>query len=269
MAVVKLFGQGEVTVVSQPAYSSTNNDSDGDKIIGTLVTLTMNRGENLFNNELVTLLHSALDAVQTVEHPKALIVTGGDTKFFSNGLDLTALQQEGSASTSSSSSSHMVTNVWRFLARLLVLDCHTIAAINGHAFGAGLFLALACDARIMRTQRGYLNWPEVNLGMRLGKGFAELTKAKVGSNKIWRHGVLGGQRYTSRQAVDCGLVDQDCAVEQLPTVAQRASVAWLQRQAKLANFDPQTFAQMKMELYTDAYRALSQATLHDAPHSRL
>ena len=47
-----------------------------------------------------------------------------------------------------------------------------VAAINGHAFGAGVFLALACDWRLMRTERGFLNFPELNLGMRLSKAFA-------------------------------------------------------------------------------------------------
>ena len=44
-------------------------------------------------------------------------------------------------------------------------------------FGGGFFLALACDWRVMRTQKGFLNFPELNLGMRLSKPFAELAKA--------------------------------------------------------------------------------------------
>ena len=30
----------------------------------------------------------------------------------------------------------------------------TIAAINGHAFGAGLFLSLVCDFRVMNKDAG-------------------------------------------------------------------------------------------------------------------
>jgi enoyl-CoA hydratase/carnithine racemase len=34
--------------------------------------------------------------------------------------------------------------------RFLVLPCPTVAAMNGHAFAGGAFMALSCDYRIMR-----------------------------------------------------------------------------------------------------------------------
>jgi enoyl-CoA hydratase/carnithine racemase len=52
--------------------------------------LRMDRGENLFNPELVGLLDQALDAIEATRDestPLALVVTGTG-KFFSNGLDL-------------------------------------------------------------------------------------------------------------------------------------------------------------------------------------
>lgn len=41
----------------------------------------------------------------------------------------------------------------------------TIAWINGHAFGAGVFLALAHDYRIQNPAKGFLCLPEVDMGM--------------------------------------------------------------------------------------------------------
>lgn len=73
----------------------------------------------------------------------------------------------------------------------------TVACINGHAYGAGLFLALICDYRIMRADRGkvvgdtqakntilmqmnhcpgFLCFPEVSLGLPLGPQFAAVAK---------------------------------------------------------------------------------------------
>lgn len=40
----------------------------------------------------------------------------------------------------------------------------TVAALNGHAFGAGAILAAAADYRAQRADRGYFCFPAVDLG---------------------------------------------------------------------------------------------------------
>eukprot|EP00547_Thalassionema_nitzschioides_P004284 CAMPEP_0194221778 /NCGR_PEP_ID=MMETSP0156-20130528/31335_1 /TAXON_ID=33649 /ORGANISM="Thalassionema nitzschioides, Strain L26-B" /LENGTH=242 /DNA_ID=CAMNT_0038952303 /DNA_START=85 /DNA_END=813 /DNA_ORIENTATION=+ len=219
--------------------------------------LIMGRGQNLVNNELVSSLNKALDMLeQQQQHSKALIITAKG-KFFSNGLDLDAL------------SNAMIEGFWKVLARILVMDCRTVAAINGHAFGAGLFLALACDYRVMRTQRGYINWPELNLGMPLSIGFAELTKAKVKSHRVLREGVLAGKRYDSADALEAGLVDKECPVEELLHCAQSLAIEGLPESLHITNFNPDSFRQMKIELYSDAYRSLTTHKVDTHPTSRL
>ena len=241
---------------SQDGVSVTRHAKSG------IFVLHMHRQEqNLFNPTLVHLLSQALKVVEQAAHPKALIITG-QGKFFSNGLDLAYLRQQQQCPQGHGA---LVEMVWRWLARLLVLDCRTVAAINGHAFGAGWFVALACDYRLLRTQRGYVCWPEVNLGMRLAKGFAELTKAKVSNATVWRDGVLTGQRYNAATALQAGLIDAACPIKELMTQAWALAKA----PQKFQNFNSHSFAQMKMELYTDAYRALTMAKADDAPHSRL
>eukprot|EP00977_Amphora_coffeiformis_P023121 scaffold12214_cov159-Amphora_coffeaeformis.AAC.12 len=212
---------------------------------------------------MISLLSEVLGIVEQATHPKALVVTGRG-KFFSNGLDLQFLQQHDETECNA-----MIESLWRFLARLLVMDCRTVAAINGHGFGAGLFLALACDFRIMRTQRGYLCWPELNLGMRLAKGFAELTKAKITSAATLRQGVLTGKRYASQDALQAEIVDDACPVEQLEARAMEMARQGTAQNLQLSNFNPTSFRQMKIELYTDAYRALSTGRAVDLPQSRL
>ena len=142
-------------------------------------TITMARQENRFNPELCHALGQCLTRVEHASHPKALVITE-QGKFFSNGLDLEWMQ------TNPEGTPHLISSlVWSVLARILVLDCRTVAAINGHAFGAGLFLALSCDYRIMRTQRGYVNFPEVNLGMRLAKVSAATANSSKRAGSRW------------------------------------------------------------------------------------
>mmetsp|Transcript_6372 Transcript_6372/g.9113 ORF Transcript_6372/g.9113 Transcript_6372/m.9113 type:complete len:122 (+) Transcript_6372:99-464(+) len=121
----------------------------------------------------------------------------------------------------------------------------------------------------MRTKRGFLNFPELNLGMRLGKGFAELSKAKITSPQVLREGVLTGKRYDSHSALKAGLVDGECSVEMLAERAESLALQGLPDELGAKFFDATSFQQMKMELYSDAYRTLTTAKVESLPESRL
>ena len=260
---------------SQDGIVLTRDSSRG------IFILYLNRmqSKNVLDPTFVGAVSSAIGHVEKAAHPKALVITGLEYepdaadastndpkkpvhKFFSNGLSLEYMltNPEGTAP--------MIESVWRLLGRILVMDCRTVAAINGHAFGAGLFLALACDYRIMRTERGFVNFPELNLGMRLAKGFAEISKAKLTTATL-REGVLTGKRYGSGDAVRAGIVDEECDVEELLERAVAMAEAGLPDNLGAASFDAQSFSQMKVELYTDAYRALALGSVDAKPESRL
>lgn len=66
------------------------------------------------------------------------------SRFFSNGLDLAWMGQNPHQVEK------LLCDIWELLARLLVFPLPTCALLNGHGYGAGFFLALACDFRVMR-----------------------------------------------------------------------------------------------------------------------
>jgi enoyl-CoA hydratase/carnithine racemase len=106
-------------------------DRDGVSLAregASVFVLSLNRKENWINPTCISCLSDALDVVEAAAHPKALVITGSD-KFFSNGLDIEFMLNRPADKDA------MVESFWRFLSRLLVTDCHTVAAINGHAFG--------------------------------------------------------------------------------------------------------------------------------------
>jgi enoyl-CoA hydratase/carnithine racemase len=69
--------------------------------------------------------------------------------------------------------------VHALLVKMLALAMPTVAAVTGHAFGGGAILAMAHDWRVMRADRGYFCFPEVDIRLRFTPGMAALIQAKL------------------------------------------------------------------------------------------
>jgi hypothetical protein len=115
---------------------------------GPVFVLAMNASENRFEPEFLAAFESALDEVERAPAPAAL-VTSGAGKFYSNGLDVAWMMANGPAVAGD-----MIQRTLAVIGRVLTLPVFTVAAVNGHAFGAGAQLAVAHDLRLMRTGRG-------------------------------------------------------------------------------------------------------------------
>ena len=61
---------------------------------GDVFVLCMNDGENRFNQESIAAWNAARDDVENAPTPRALVTTGTG-KFYSNGLDLDWMTEEG------------------------------------------------------------------------------------------------------------------------------------------------------------------------------
>ena len=69
-----------------------------------------------------------------------------------------------------------VADAQALLARMLALPIPTVAAVTGHAFGAGSMLATAHDWRVMRADRGFFCFPEVDIRLPFTPGMAALVR---------------------------------------------------------------------------------------------
>jgi enoyl-CoA hydratase/carnithine racemase len=82
-----------------------------------------------------------------------------------------------------------------------------IAALNGHAVGGGLEIALAADIRIARKGAGKIGLPEVNLGVLPGTGGTQRLARVVGRSAAIRMMALGAT-FGPEEAQGYGLVDE-------------------------------------------------------------
>ena len=125
------------------------------EITDEVAVLNLGDDENRFSPEWLADVNGFLDRIESGD-AKALVTTGS-AKFYSNGLDLDWLAAHGDQAD------WYVAQVQQLLARVLVAPVPTVAAVNGHAFGAGSMLGVAHDFRVMRADRGYYCFPEVDI----------------------------------------------------------------------------------------------------------
>jgi enoyl-CoA hydratase len=158
--------------------------------------------ENRFSGPFVEALNGVLDEIEEDRRARSAVFTGKPEKFFSNGLDLTWLLQRPKEEWGP-----FLVSFDRLLHRVFTFPKPLVAAMNGHAFAGGLFLALAMDWRVMREDRGWLCIPEIDLGLDLPPGNVALIAHVIGSRNC-EYLAFTGQRLSGTEGRHYGLVDE-------------------------------------------------------------
>ena len=209
---------------------------------GKVFVLRMRGGENRFNLEWLDAVNETLDRVEATEGACALVTTG-DGKFYSNGMDLDWL------ATVPHQAGVYLRAIYRLLGRVLSFPAITVAAVNGHAFGAGALLTVAHDFAVMRADRGYWCMPEADLGLPLTAEYVSLLKAKL-PGRTTQEALVTGRRYGGPEALAADIVQQVATEDEV--LAEAVKIA-----AGLAGKDRRTLAEHKRLLYGDAIAALA------------
>lgn len=141
---------------------------------------------------------------------RAIIVTGAGSAFSSGG-NLEMLEQK--RQLSGEENRLRMLSFYRSFLGLRSLGVPLIAAINGHAIGAGLCIACACDIRIASLQ-AKLGVPFVRLGLYPGMGSTFLISGIVGHAKASEL-LLTGRIITGKEALEIGLVSEAVEPEEV------------------------------------------------------
>jgi enoyl-CoA hydratase len=107
-----------------------------------------------------------------------IVLRGAGEKFFSAGANIKMLSE-----VTPSFKYNFCLHANETLLRLEQTPKLVIAAINGHAVGGGLEIAMAADLRIARKGSGRAGLPEVSLGVLPGTGGTQRLARLVGKTK--------------------------------------------------------------------------------------
>lgn len=204
---------------------------------------------NVFNKELVSDFHSALDIVESTTGAASLVITGRGNKFFSAGFDL-SLQNKGMEYFIAA-----VESFFPMVGRILTFQVPTIAAINGHCFGAGAFLAIATDYTIMASDEGKFCFPEAAIGMNFSPAFVDLLKAKLPAHAI-KSLVLQGRRLSAEEALDINAINMI-----VPRAELRIASLQYGEEVSKAGATRDIQKRVKLDFYQDCFDHLNNATI--------
>jgi enoyl-CoA hydratase/carnithine racemase len=198
----------------------------------------MDSDENRIGFSMLDRWSSVLEHVENEVVPRALVVTGSG-KFWSTGLDLDEV-----ADYSDADRIRFMRRFDQLLGRILFAPFVTVAALNGHTIAGGALLALAHDYRIMRSDRGFMSLPSVDVGIPFTPGMSALISAKV-PQPAAHDLVVSCRQIGGKEALELGVVNGVAAHTEVVTDAVALARSMVDK-------DPTALRIVKKRLYPEA-----------------
>ncbi|HKF53707.1 MAG TPA: enoyl-CoA hydratase-related protein [Candidatus Acidoferrales bacterium] len=155
---------------------------------------------NTYTYEMMRQLDDAILQARMEESAHVIVLRGAGDKFFSAGASIPMLTK-----VDPQFKYYFCLHANETLSRLEQTPKLVIAALNGHAVGGGLEIALACDIRIARKDGGKIGLPEVNLGVLPGTGGTQRLLRVVGRARAMEL-MTTGHTFSFEEALQFGLI---------------------------------------------------------------
>lgn len=176
---------------------------------------------------------NALEAAAADASCRGVVLAGGPPSFCA-GVDVKAVPGYDAATRAA-----MIRRINRTIRALYGMPKPTVAAVGGHAIGAGLVVALACDFRLVAEGAHRLGLTEVAAGIPYPAAPMVVVRAELDRHTA-RDLVLSGRIFGPSDPVAARVFDaalpaarlQDAAVERARAAAAFGAYAVVKRQLK-------------------------------------
>ena len=210
-------------------------EKNGDVFV---VTLDNPSTGNAINTASLSAHREILAELETVKENSAVVVTSSDPKSWCVGLDFDWIREQ-----SEQEFGETIREVEEVFERWALLSLPTIACITGHCIAGGAFLASVMDFRLMRADRGWFAFTEIDVKIPPSPKLylmADLLPNKQAVREL----LLTGRRVGGDEAQKLGLVDESHLQEKLlPRAMEFAQ--------QLAQKDLETYRKIKHLLKRD------------------
>jgi enoyl-CoA hydratase/carnithine racemase len=217
-----------------------------------IVTLTFNRPEtrNSMTPAMGDEVVRAVDDIRADPSARVVVLTGSG-KAFSSGGDLGMLARDTGASRAGEAPS-MAGSPRDFYARYLAirnLPVPTIAAINGHAIGAGLCIALACDLRVAVAD-AKMGMTFTRLGIHPGMGATYFLPRLIGAARACEL-FFTGRVFDAAEAERLGIVNRTASRDSFEATVQALA-------REIASSGPVAVRMVKKAIYRGTEHTLEE-----------
>ncbi|KAI8833384.1 ClpP/crotonase-like domain-containing protein [Chytridium lagenaria] len=190
------------TTTAEPFFLVERDEVDGKKT--GVVTIQFNRPKNLnaLGAEMGREFQSLITTLSNDPTLRCAILTGTG-RAFSAGGDLAFLRAR--TRTPAPRNAEIMRSFYSSFLHVRQLPVPVIAAINGHAIGAGACLALACDIRVMAEGKGRFGLNFVRIGLTPGMGGTHMLP-RVTNPQVASRLILTGDLVDAKEAASLGLI---------------------------------------------------------------
>jgi enoyl-CoA hydratase/carnithine racemase len=229
-------------------------DWESDGCVG---LVRMNNGANLQDPEFVSQMNDCLDQILDDLNIHAVIITSTDEKNFCQGINIDWMSQKMNSRDVNSIKAFLHGMNQVFL-RLLLMPVPVIAAVNGHAFGNGALLACACDFRLMKKDKGFFCFPEVDINIPFLPGMIEIIRKAV---PVWKLNemILTGKRVEANELEKHHVIIKACDDDQM---LMDEAVAF----AKTFKKQRAVFGELKKQMHKNIIKVMESEDVEQINH---
>lgn len=218
----------------------------------TVIRLSDPDRRNAMTSEMAEEFNGKINLLR-VDSQLRVVILRGEGKAFSGGGDLDMLTEK--IRIGAAENRRLMELFYSQFLSIRTLEVPVIAAINGHAIGAGLCLALGCDIRIASLD-AKLGLNFVHLGLHPGMGATYFLPRLVGVGKAAELLYLG-KIISAEEAERIGLINQAVAAEKFDDVVLAAA-------RTVAQAGPQAVRALKQSLEVSLTLSLQDCLRREA-----
>ncbi len=206
-----------------------------------ILTLINGVGANTISEDVVCEYNDVLDELEASEENAALILTSDDPKFWCNGVNLDWIVKQPHDYFPK-----FVQLLDELFLRFALLPMPTVGCLTGHTYAGGAVLATTLDFRIMRQDKGFFCFPEVDIKIPFSPVMYEILRLLPDFHAL-NELLLTGRRVGGTEALTMKIVSAVYPQEKLFEKAMELATS-------LAKKDRRTYANIKRGLRQNLVR---------------